>query len=297
LAGGLSNLTYRIDGAARPLVLRRPPLGHVLSTAHDMQREFTIISALAGTAVPVPPVLAYLDDADGAAEAIAAERPDVIFSSATMQSWRIITQLPADVFRALDAAEFGPWLPMHLAPALKLMRAVAAAGSDARVVNAAFPDAVGPVLATAGFAPHVGIGNVANVVPALRGAIGLLFDAPISAVRVSLFTQHYLSHRVPAAGDSGGAPFHLRAWVGDRDVTGAFDPEEAFGLVKTRFQRTGGAFRQLITAASAVSILRPMLTLEAAEGHAPAPGGLPGGYAVRVEHGREPVALPDDLTL
>jgi aminoglycoside phosphotransferase (APT) family kinase protein len=67
LAGGLSNLTYRIDGAARPLVLRRPPLGHVLSTAHDMQREFTIISALAGTAVPVPPALAYLDDADGAA--------------------------------------------------------------------------------------------------------------------------------------------------------------------------------------------------------------------------------------
>jgi aminoglycoside phosphotransferase (APT) family kinase protein len=62
LAGGLSNLTYRIDGAARPLVVRRPPLGHVLSTAHDMQREFTIISALADSAVPVPRVIAYLDD-------------------------------------------------------------------------------------------------------------------------------------------------------------------------------------------------------------------------------------------
>jgi len=67
LAGGLSNLTYRIDGATHPLVLRRPPLGHVLSTAHDMQREFTIISALAGSAVPVPTALAYLDDADGEA--------------------------------------------------------------------------------------------------------------------------------------------------------------------------------------------------------------------------------------
>jgi aminoglycoside phosphotransferase (APT) family kinase protein len=72
LAGGLSNLTYRIDGAARPLVLRRPPLGHVLSTAHDMQREFTIISALAGTAVPVPPAIAYIDDAEGAAGAAGA---------------------------------------------------------------------------------------------------------------------------------------------------------------------------------------------------------------------------------
>jgi aminoglycoside phosphotransferase (APT) family kinase protein len=68
LAGGLSNLTYRIDGGARPLVVRRPPLGHVLSTAHDMQREFTIISALADSAVPVPRVIAYLDDsADGEA--------------------------------------------------------------------------------------------------------------------------------------------------------------------------------------------------------------------------------------
>jgi len=62
LAGGLSNLTYRIDGGVRPLVVRRPPLGHVLSTAHDMQREFTIISALADSAVPVPRVIAYLDD-------------------------------------------------------------------------------------------------------------------------------------------------------------------------------------------------------------------------------------------
>ena len=62
LAGGLSNLTYRLDGAARPIVVRRPPLGHVLSTAHDMQREFTIIGALAGSAVPVPPVIAYCDD-------------------------------------------------------------------------------------------------------------------------------------------------------------------------------------------------------------------------------------------
>ncbi|TPX05263.1 phosphotransferase family protein, partial [Schumannella luteola] len=54
LTGGLSNLTYRIDGAARPLVLRRPPLGHVLSTAHDMGREFRVQSALHGTRVPVP---------------------------------------------------------------------------------------------------------------------------------------------------------------------------------------------------------------------------------------------------
>ena len=62
IAGGKSNLTYLLDAADRELVLRRPPLGHVLATAHDMAREFRVISALAPTAVPVPePVLFCAD--------------------------------------------------------------------------------------------------------------------------------------------------------------------------------------------------------------------------------------------
>ncbi|QAY72179.1 phosphotransferase family protein [Agromyces protaetiae] len=64
IAGGRSNLTYRVDGAARPLVLRRPPLGHVLASAHDMFREHRVISALAGTGVPVPPVVDVVDDTE-----------------------------------------------------------------------------------------------------------------------------------------------------------------------------------------------------------------------------------------
>ncbi|QTX05994.1 phosphotransferase family protein [Agromyces archimandritae] len=62
IAGGRSNLTYRIDGARIPLVLRRPPLGHVLSSAHDMAREHRVITALAGTAVPVPRTVDLVDD-------------------------------------------------------------------------------------------------------------------------------------------------------------------------------------------------------------------------------------------
>jgi aminoglycoside phosphotransferase (APT) family kinase protein len=54
IAGGRSNLTYLLDDGRHQVVLRRPPLGHVLATAHDMAREYRIISALAGTAVPVP---------------------------------------------------------------------------------------------------------------------------------------------------------------------------------------------------------------------------------------------------
>ncbi|MEU8586336.1 phosphotransferase family protein [Streptomyces sp. NPDC048664] len=64
IEGGRSNLTYAVtDGTAR-WVVRRPPLGHVLATAHDMRREHRVISALHPTAVPVPrPVLLCEDDA------------------------------------------------------------------------------------------------------------------------------------------------------------------------------------------------------------------------------------------
>jgi aminoglycoside phosphotransferase (APT) family kinase protein len=62
ITGGRSNLTYRVDGARRPLVLRRPPLGHVLSSAHDMRREHRVISALGPSEVPVPAVVDVVDD-------------------------------------------------------------------------------------------------------------------------------------------------------------------------------------------------------------------------------------------
>jgi aminoglycoside phosphotransferase (APT) family kinase protein len=63
IAGGHSNLTYRVTGTAGPaMVLRRPPLGNVLPSAHDMGREHRIISALQPTPVPVAPALGYTDD-------------------------------------------------------------------------------------------------------------------------------------------------------------------------------------------------------------------------------------------
>jgi aminoglycoside phosphotransferase (APT) family kinase protein len=63
IAGGHSNLTYRVtDTAGRRWVLRRPPTGQVLATAHDMEREHRIISALAPTDVPVAPTIGLCTD-------------------------------------------------------------------------------------------------------------------------------------------------------------------------------------------------------------------------------------------
>lgn len=60
---GQSNLTYRVsDAAGRAWVLRRPPLGHLLASAHDVLREARIIAALADTPVPVPGILSTTTD-------------------------------------------------------------------------------------------------------------------------------------------------------------------------------------------------------------------------------------------
>jgi aminoglycoside phosphotransferase (APT) family kinase protein len=63
IVGGRSNLTFTVTGAdGTRYVLRRPPTGAVLATAHDMAREHKIISAVGTTDVPVPPALGLCTD-------------------------------------------------------------------------------------------------------------------------------------------------------------------------------------------------------------------------------------------
>src|SRR3954470_17774240 len=59
ISGGKSNLTYRVPSDGGEVVLRGPPLGHILPTWHDMAREHRVLAALDGTAVPVPRVLHF----------------------------------------------------------------------------------------------------------------------------------------------------------------------------------------------------------------------------------------------
>lgn len=60
---GRSNITYRLDDAkGNSWVLRRPPLSHVQATAHDMSREFRILTALAPTGFPAPKPIALCED-------------------------------------------------------------------------------------------------------------------------------------------------------------------------------------------------------------------------------------------
>jgi len=64
IEGGKSNLTYQLSDGVRQWIVRRPPLGTVMATAHDMRREYTMAQALGSTDVPVPAMIAYCGDKD-----------------------------------------------------------------------------------------------------------------------------------------------------------------------------------------------------------------------------------------
>ena len=115
IGGGRSNLTYRVHGASGSCVLRRPPLGHVLPTAHDMAREFRVLSALAPTDVPVARPLALCEDAavNGMPFYVMEDRPGVVIEdrippgyAATAEERRRLSLALVDVLARLHAVDW-----------------------------------------------------------------------------------------------------------------------------------------------------------------------------------------------
>jgi aminoglycoside phosphotransferase (APT) family kinase protein len=84
ISGGRSNITFRVvDANGMQMVLRRPPMGHVLATAHDMAREHRLISAVGASNVPVPRTLGLCTDVEvnGAPFYVMAFVPGVVLDS------------------------------------------------------------------------------------------------------------------------------------------------------------------------------------------------------------------------
>jgi hypothetical protein len=234
---------------------------------------------------------------DQTAEIISRYKPEIIYSAVSLQSWWVINTLPQEVFDKLDIARFGPWLPMHLTLVYKLMLAVKQTGLDIKVINSAFPDATHPVLDKVGLAPAIGIGNVANPVPAIRSSIAHKLGRPLKDVMVYFFAQHYVSHYLPRFGTAGGAPYYLKAVLDGDDITADVDMEAVFADIPTRYRRPGGRDGQILTASSAATITLAMADDTGEFTHAPGPSGMPGGYPVRVDRNGGSVILPKGLTL
>ena len=230
------------------------------------------------------------------AEIIAKIKPDIIYSAVTLQSWWVITTLPQEIFQRLDEARFGPWLPMHLTLVYKLMQAVKESGIKPIVINSSFPDVTHNVLSKIGLSPHMGIGNVHNVVQPIRNSIADLSGEPVQSVTIFLFLAHFVSHYIPRFGSAGGSPYIMKMIVNGRKRDD-LSHEKIFSQLNKKWRRAGGLTGQILTASSAASILRAVATDSQELLHSPGVNGLPGGYAARIGENGANVVLPEGVTL
>ncbi len=114
ITGGKSNLTYLVTDGVHEYVVRRPPLGHVLATAHDMSREYRVMHALTGTAVPVPRMVALCEDVGviGAPFYVMDKVEGTPYSRAEQleplgaDRTRVITERMVDTLVALHAVDY-----------------------------------------------------------------------------------------------------------------------------------------------------------------------------------------------
>ncbi len=114
ITGGKSNLTYLVSDGTSDYVVRRPPLGHVLATAHDMGREYTVMTALGQTDVPVPQTLAHCEDPDilGAPFYVMAKADGTPYGRAAQleplgaDRTRAITEQLVDTLATLHAVDY-----------------------------------------------------------------------------------------------------------------------------------------------------------------------------------------------
>jgi hypothetical protein len=162
------------------------------------------------------------------------------------------------------------------------------AGVGGRVVSLPYPDAVGPALAPQGLAPDLGAGNVAETAPKLARLVG-----PGAEVRLVMHhaVQRFAFPPPGGAGEPDAAP-----WFAEVRVRGERLPAERVReLFEAAYALPVGRDTHELTAAATAQTVQALLRDEPTATHAPAPGGRPGGYPVRLSRSRVELDLPDGL--
>jgi hypothetical protein len=237
-----------------------------------------------------------LGNVEATAELIAREKPTVIFNATTLASWWLRDLLPPAVKERLHTvgAGSGLWAPGHAALAYNLMRAVKQAGSNAVVINSAYPDAVNPALARAGLAPLAGIGNGDLLVAPLLQLTAKTLRVSPNRIGIRLVAHHFHAYNVLMHGHSRGLEFFVQLTMDGGDVTDAMKIPHLLARVPDEARIPGASGATWIVAASAIRTLTALLDQSGAVVHVPGPMGMVGAYPVTLSPEME-LALPRGL--
>jgi len=289
------------------LLAREEGLGRIVVASRNVTRGTARcnLARLGAVAQGYAPSIRFipldLNDKEAVVEAVHREAPDVILSTATMQTWWLPDLLPPEQAAVIKGAGFGLWLPVHLTLTLKLMEALRDAAYRGVTLTAPFPDVVNCVLGRLDLAPTCGVGNLDEIVPKVRLLAAERLGAPLDAVRVLLVAHHALESVVFGEGARSETfaqheipPYFLRVEYGGQDVTEAIRADE---LLLAFYPLTPGQATHFLTAGSTVRLIRALLSEGGALLHAPGPNGLPGGYPVIVGSSGVQPAPVEGLTL
>jgi hypothetical protein len=270
------------------LLAREEGLGRIIVGSRNAARGITRcnLARLGAMAQGYAPDIRFvpldLNDRDAVAEMVHRETPDLILSTATMQTWWLPDLLPAEQAAVIKGAGFGVWLPVHLALTLKLMEALHDAAYSGITLTAPYPDVVNCVLRCLDLAPTCGVGNVDEIVPKVRLLAAQRLAASPDAVHVLLVAHHALLSAVFGEPTGEIPPYFLRVEYEGQDVTQTICADE---LLLAPYPLPSGPVTNFLTAGSIVRLIRAFLSDGEALLHTPAPNGLPGGYPVIVGSG------------
>ncbi|MGA8117161.1 MAG: potassium transporter TrkA [Actinocatenispora sp.] len=217
--------------------------------------------------------------ADGACldRAIHDLSPRVVVQCASLHSPWEGRATPSPWTALVAAAGFGITLPLQARLAVATGESLRRTGSDARFVNACFPDAVNPVLHRLGLPVFCGIGNVATLAGSLQSALGV----PAERLRVLAHHVHLHAPRRPED--------EVRAWLDDVPVPGV-------GTLLAAQRAADRVELNQVTGLAGARLVADLLSGAEIVASLPGPLGRPGGYPVRITRDRLDLDLPTGLT-
>jgi hypothetical protein len=258
-------------------------------------RSSSTVHAITGTLSAasdgiVEPAVVDASNQDELAHLFASTRPDLVVQCASMRSpWALAGREDAAA-RTILAAGFALRLPYQLPIVLTVMRAARDAGYAGSVANLSYPDGTGPVLRTLGLAPTVGLGNAGMILRRVRSAVRASTGASEPPL-VRVLAHHA---QLPAAMESDEPPAErerCRVYLGEEGT-------RSDSLAYRGPPLATGIRLNAITCAAAVPVLEALLPgADPLRWSTPAPGGLPGGYPVRIADGAVELDLPPGLEL
>jgi hypothetical protein len=238
-------------------------------------------AAIYGRTISVSTFVVDIDDEGSVDEVISSTMPRVIVQSASAQGSSTIGSAASDWDRLINVGGYSITTPLQALFSLRIAESIDRVGCDAAFINSSFPDVVNTILAALRLPITCGVGNVAILASVFSSA-----EAPGEIVRVLAPYQTIAPWRQSRELRTGPVP---RVWIGDQEIR---DVLERFSNIRLTVQPVIE-----ISGATGVPLIAALATGGDWVGHAPGPYGLPGGYPLRISHGKLSLDLPAGISV